>query len=397
MFKVALGHTSGMVNLINIPTEKFTTNILCVLLRRPLCRNELTLNALIPPILARGCVPYPSLRAIRLAAENMQGAIFDAQVIKKGEWQLLQFFLETADSGQQAYEFLHKIITQPLFDADSFVSEAENLRHRINSRINNKSEYATLLCIEAMCQNEPFGLYGDGYAEDLPKLTVEDLRTHYEEIRGTSPIDVITLGRWDEGLLRNIDLTDHKSKAPALPQLQSARETRQIIEQDHGSAQGNLCIGLRSSKPFSIATQLANEILGGGPNAKLFTNIREKESLCYAVYSTIYRFKSLMQIVAGTEPAQLSRVAELSEAELVALQRGNFTAEDLSSAKQSLAKRWRVMQDKPSACVDFFASQHLLNDTSSLDDMISQVENVSASQVAEAASQLKIDTVVKLK
>ena len=32
---------------------------------------------------------------------------------------------------------------------------------------------------------------------------------------------------------------------------------------------------------------VGSNILGGGPDSKLFINVREKESLCYYVYSSV--------------------------------------------------------------------------------------------------------------
>jgi len=408
------------VNLHIIPSEKFTTNILCVLMRWPLCREDVTQTAILPALLSRGSEKYPTVRDIRLAAESLQGSVFDAQIIKKGEQQVLQFFLEFVDDGGislKVLDFLQEIILRPRSDGAGFYApyvegESKNLKHRIEGRINNKSEYAKLKCLEALCQGEPFGLYGDGYAEDLPALTPEGLLTHYNSIWATAPVDFIALGKWDESRLKEMLLekfmhpTDRnlRSVEPSIkipkPALRQARPERQLIRLDHGTAQGNLCIGLRGDIPpvglDFIHFQLANEILGGGPNAKLFTHVREKESLCYAIYSTIYRFKSLMCIIAGTEPDKMEHVMELAEQELSALKQGAFTDGELQSAKQSLSKRWRAMQDNPSACVDFYASQYLLEDPHTLDELLSQIAEASSEGVSGAASRLNIDTVVMM-
>ena len=403
------------------PKNKFTTNILCLLIRRPLCREEVTSTALLPPLLARGCKKYPTVQDIRLAAESLQGSIFDAQIIKKGEEQILQFFFECVDdcddSGLtfkgEVLDFLHEIILNPLLEGEipafhsaNVKGEKENLKNRIEGRINNKSEYAKLKCIETMCAGEPFGLYGDGYAEDLPNITTSNLLKHYHNILANSTVEFIALGNWDEGWLkREIDSRFSalfiSNKIIPKPILNQARTTRQLVTMNHNTSQGNLVIGLRGEvKPLGmdyIHLQLAKEILGGSPNAKLFANIREKESLCYSVYSSLYRFKSLMCIVAGSEPDKLDYVLELAEKEINALKKGEFSKDDLYNAKQSLQKRWRSMEDYPSACVDFYATQYLLEDPRKLEDMLDQVEKAGADGVAQSFSRLNIDTVVMMR
>ena len=395
-----------------IPSDKFTTNIICILLRRPLIREEVTQTALLPSLLSRGSAKYPTVKDIRLAAETLNGSIFNAQIIKKGEQQIMQLFLEYIEGDNnfkaRGLEFLQEIIKNPRIENNGFYApyvkgESENLKNRIQGRINNKIEYTNNKCLETMCEDEPFGLYGDGYAEDLPNIIPESLLGHYNNIWANSPIDFIAFGNWDETWLKDEILskfgpfTGEKQQIPEAA-LHPARLNRKTIRLNHNTTQGNLCIGLRGEinpigKDF-IHFQLANEILGGGPNAKLFANIREKESLCYAIFSSIYRFKSLMCIQAGTKPDKLEHVLQLAEHEIQALKQGCFSDGDLINAKQSLSKRWETIEDNPSACVDFYASQFLLGDTFTLDELLLQIGEAEPDDISQAASRLNIDTVV---
>lgn len=413
-----------MTNTIVIPTNKFSTNILCILIRRNLSREEVTATALLPQVLSRGSVRYPTVQDIRLAAESMQGSIFDAQIVKKGEQQILQFFIEfpanpTGDMAfkSQVLDFLQDIILNPLTESkksektanESFSftyvrGEKDNLRNRIQGRINNKSEYTNLKCLEAMCKNEPFGLYGDGYEEDLSTIDPKNLLSHYHDIRANSPVDFIALGTWDENWLKEeiskrFNIFSDNAVIPKAS-LSQARANRQTIHLDHGISQGNLCIGLRCeiepSGKDAINLLLANEILGVGPGAKLFTSIREKESLCYSIYSNLYRFKSLMCISAGTEPDKLEQVLALAEKEIESLQKGEISDSELHNAKQSLSKRWLALLDNP-ACVDFYTTQYLLNDSRTIEQMLNDIEASDKTDIINAASQLKIDTVVMAK
>ena len=403
-----------------IPSDKFTTNVFCVLIRLPLCREGVTQTALLPPLLSRGSAKYPTMRDIRLVAESLGGAVFDAQIVKKGEEQVLQFFLEYADNGlslkKRGLDFLQEVIQYPLVEEKGFYAphvkgECENLKNRIIGRINNKSEYAKLKCIEAMCQGEPFGLYGDGYVEDLPNVSPEGLLSRYHNIKNSYPMEFIALGKWnqtsvadknwleEEIVARFGDIGSKKMKIPTSI-LRPARPKYQVIRLDHGSAQGRICIGLRGDF-FSVGMdfihfQLVNEILGGGSNSKLFANVREKESLCYAIFSVIYRFKSLMCILAGTEIDKLEYVLQLAEKEVEDLKQGHFSKEEFNNAKESLSKRWRAMLDNPSACIDFYASQHMIGDHYTAKELLLQLHKATPDGVLLVASRLNIDTVVTL-
>ena len=46
---------------------------------------------------------------------------------------------------------------------------------------------------------------------------------------------------------------------------------------------------------------VGSNVLGGGPHSKLFVNVREKESLCYYIYSSVEKYKTSMFISSGIE------------------------------------------------------------------------------------------------
>lgn len=397
-----------------IPSDKFMTNSLCVLIRRPLTREEATVNALLPPILSRGSARYPSNTEVALAAERLYGSLFESQIIKKGEQQIIQFYFECVNNKPEllleGLRFLCEIILCPLAEGDGFKSaylrgEVENLQNRIEGRINHKSEYAKLKCLEAMCEGEPYGVYGDGYAEDLAQQTPREVFHQYKKVIATSPIDFIAIGRWNEAWLKTQLMSlfsVYRDDIVNIPKaaVKPARAERCTLALKTGAAQGTLCVGLRGDVDplgdYYVPLQLATEILGGGTDAKLFRNVREKESLCYYINAQLYRFKSLMLIQCGVDAAQFEPVLGMVEEQFNALQQGDISEEELCHAKQSLSKRWKSLQDHPSGCVDFYASQYLLGDRTTIDQMLNKVSSVRREAVVEAVAGFAVDTVVKL-
>ena len=58
------------------------------------------------------------------------------------------------------------------------------------------------------------------------------------------------------------------------------------------------------------ALQIYLYILGLGPDSKLFTNVREKESLCYTIASTAKYAGSFMMISAGIDASTFDKTVE---------------------------------------------------------------------------------------
>jgi len=92
----------------------------------------------------------------------------------------------------------------------------------------------------------------------------------------------------------------------------------------------------------------------------------------------------------------MGTVLELAEQELNEIKNGNFGKSDFLTAKQSLAKQWKTLADKPSACVDFAASQYLIGDPSNTDDLLNLLDDAEVDGVQSVASLLNIDTVVMM-
>lgn len=400
------------INLHLIQTEKFKTTTICLLIRRPLLREEVTYNALIANILRKGSKKHNSLSKLNSVLENMYGAVFDTQIIKMGEEQIVQFYLEILNKDidpdllEQSLEFLRGVVFNPLLEGDGFKEdivniEKENLKNRINGRINNKVDYLKLKCIEKACEGEPFSLYGDGYIKDLDHITAKNLYNHYKNILRTSPIEFVVIGKEDmevgekikqlfsfsrEGVIQ-ID----KAEIVYAPKEATREEEKQEV------TQGKLCMALRAGaspvgKEF-YSLLMMNEILGATANSKLFVNVREKESLCYSIGSFIYRFKGIVIIQAGVDVENFDKVLELVDKEIKNISNGDITDKEVDNAKKSITKNLEAMKDYATSTINFYISQYILDDKDDIENAIENVKSITKEDIQNSAKKMYVDTV----
>ncbi len=405
------------LNLQLIETEKFKTTTICMLIRRPLDKKEVTFNSLLPNILSRASKKYDCISKINAKLENMYGTIFNAQIVKMGEEQIIQFYLDILDDIdpnilEENFEFLHEIVLNPLEENGSFNEqflklEKENLKNRIESRINNKSDYLKLKCVEKMCENEPFSIYGDGYIDDFDKINGKNLYDHYQEILKTSCIEFVVIGKQKEDeLIKNIkkyfSIKDRKEiTIIKLPEIISSKKEKPTIEKEElDIVQGKICMGIRTNiKNTGMEFYnfvIMNEILGGGTNSKLFRNVREKESLCYNIFSFIYRFKSIVMIQCGVDKENFEKTIKLIGNEINNLSNGDVSQDELKNAKIGLLKNFESMKDYPSSIVNFYITQYMLGDKDNIFDVMEKIKKVTKDDVCNCAKKLKIDTIYLL-
>ncbi|GHU53070.1 peptidase M16 [Clostridia bacterium] len=391
-----------MINCHFLETKKFKTTNICVLLRRKLSREEATKNALIANVLRRSSRAYPTMSALNRRLEELGGAVFDIGVVKKGEEQILQFFLE-ADNLGAGLDFLREIMLNPLendgeFDCSVVCAEIENQRNALRERQNDKTEYAKFRLLEEM--GEPFGISADGYEEDLQHSAV-CLFEHYQTLLRTSPIEILIIGDIDKRAEEVLGIFDIKrGEIAKIPEMKETafREPRRVRDEQNNT-QARLCMGFRvpykedfgASRDF-YALLLLNEILGASPVSKLFLSVREKDSLCYNINSYIYRFNGILAVQCGADADKLHWIEESVQDALAEIQAGGIP--EFSRAVKGISKRFRAIEDSPSASLNFYLSQYMLGvPLEKTKDFINRVQNVTKDEIIKMSETLRLDTV----
>ena len=407
------------IKLHCIKTDKFKTNLVSVYFQRPLLREEVTHNALLSMLLPRGTRHYPTAQSISMELENLYGASLGSDVAKKGERNILQFRLQVANDAyleeknifNKGLGLLNELIDNPYLENDKFSpsylkQEKENLIEKIEGPMNDKIKYAYDRCIEEMCKDEKFALYEYGKKEDLLEISEEQLYQHYRQIISSSPIDIFVVGdmeqdRVEEQIRKNFQFKRQEIIKGVREQIHQKPSEIRRIEETMEINQGKLNMGFRTNVAYESELYeplvVFSNILGGGPNSKLFKNIREKESLCYYIFSRIEKFKSLMLIGSGIEFHNYEKTVDLIHKEINEMKNGCFTEEDIDSAKKGIVTSIRSLTDTPGALADFYYTQSLSGNSDSLEDIIHKIERVQKDEIIQAAQEVFLDTIYFLK
>ncbi len=401
------------IRFFHIPAKQFKTISIRVALYRPLCKEEAAKNALIARLLKSGTDEYPAPLALNRALDELYGATLTAGIIKRGEVSTVSFGINcikdefTGEAGivQAAIRLLCQVISNPVteengFSKEFFERERENLKMKIQNRINDKKTYAFERCYEEMCKNEPFGVYEYGQVEDLAELTPQSLYEHYQTVLN-SPMDVFVCG--DADLEEIIPLFAHFKPAGSIPQTSLITEVESMkhITEELDVNQGKLSIGFRTGigadHPLFPALYLYNSILGSGVHSKLFRNVREKLSLCYYAYSRLERLKGTMMISSGIEFDKFQDAYDEILLQTEEMKQGNISDEEMSAALSSLTNQLKAMADTPAALLDYAMIQALMKNITEPNEMINALESVAKEQIKEVANRVTLDTVYFLK
>ena len=407
------------VTLHPINTKKFKTSLVSVYFQRPLTHEEVTKNALISMVLPRGTKTLKTSKEIAKYMENLYGTSIGCDVAKKGERNIMHFrmqminemYIDEKHVLEKGIKMLNEFIHDPLIEygrfKDEYVHQEKlNLAERIEGRKNDKMKYAYDRCIEEMCRDEPFSLYEYGNMKDLKEISESSLFKHYGNLLKTAPVDICVVGDLSkidiqEMIDQNMSFQLNQPIAVEREKIFYKGEKTNIISEEMDISQGKLGLGYRTNIPFESELYeplvVYSNILGGGPNSKLFKNIREKESLCYYIFSRIEKFKSLMLISSGIEFDNFDKTVDLVGKQIKDMNNGNITSEEIESSKNAIITSIRSMTDSPGMLADFYYTQVISKNQDSLEEIITKIRNVKKDAIVEAGKNIKLDTVYFLR
>lgn len=403
------------VKLTLIPESKFKTNLISVYIQRKLDRNEVTKNALLPGILKSGCNKYKTLGQLTDREEELYGSYLHAGASKRGESQVLGFSILSVNEKYldekilgQCIEFLNEIINNPLvidggFNEEYLNIEKEILKDSIMSIINDKGNYAMKRTNEIMFEGEPYSINGKGYIEDLDTIDRVGLYEHYKEVLKTSPIEIMIEGEFEETEV--VELIKEKFQFDRgniidIPKEEYYKEVDKVkeVKETMDIAQGKLVMGYRCNvdyldeeKYYSLI--LGSRILGGGADSKLFINVREKESLCYTIYSTIQKSKSTMMVCSGIEAQNYEKTVNLVKEQVQKLKDGDITESEISNAKIAFINSLNSLNDEIGRISDFYFSQSISKNKSDLDQIKNMINKSTKEDIVEAVKNIELDTI----
>lgn len=388
--------------------QQFKTNIIAVLLRIPLTRQNATKTALLAEVLKNGCQQYPSRKAVSEKMDDMMGSVFDVSILKKGQEQILFFYLEMVKGEllKKGFEFLQNMIFSPLQEGKGFpknVVEREKkiVAEKIKSRQDDKKEYAKLRCLEEICKENTFGIFADGYQEDLKEIDEMILLLHYKNMLKHAKVEIFMTGNAEQ----KQDMIMMAKKMPFQSDFlwqtediaaKKKKEVKKVQETLH-TAQSRIVLGfdtnvLPEQKEFA-SLLVCNELFGGSPASLLFQNVREKEGACYDISSFLFRLYPILMVKAGIEKQYYEKAVEVIQKSLKILQEQPVEKQDLQQAKESIIRYYVSMKDSQTALMDFFLNEWMLKTNRSIGQFVKEIENVTEDEVQKRAKEIALNTI----
>lgn len=400
-------------NLHIINTDKFKTINVRINFKRKIKKDEITIRTLLNDLLINTSKKYKTSRDIVIETEELYDLGVSSSPYKSGNYHIISFketFLNEKyteeEMNKKSIEFLLELIFNPnitnnKFDKEYFEIIKRTVENDIKSLKDNTKKYSVTRLYEEMDKG-PLSYRSCGYLEDLDKITEDNLYDYYKSVVENDKIDIFIIGNlndtyeelFDKYIPDTIRIEDNISHYLDL-EITEEKESKEIINTN----QSKLSIGLKikdiTDFELKYVINLYSLILGGSSSSKLFTVVREENSLCYYINSTVSVLSKIITIIAGINSSDYDKTIKLIKEQMESIKNGNITDEDIVEAKKIYISGCKEIEDSPVSIINNYLS-HEYADLDLVNDRIENIEKVTKEDIINLSKKIVIDTIFLL-
>lgn len=407
----------GSFNLHMINTEKFKTITIKILFHTPIIKEEITKRNVLADVLLQSSNKYSSKRDLIIAAEELYAADISTNNQRLGNYILTSFNLQTlmdkyTEEGnvEKSFRFLSEILFNPdienkQFKKDKLDIAKNNSLMALDSIKENATNYSLIRMAETFDKDSPISYRMTGYPEDLDMITEKTLYEAYQKMINNDYVDIFVVGNFDKkemlALVKKCFKFKRVKKRKASYYLKEhkARKKRLFAKEEIDNTQSKLAIACPINKVTEYERNypliLANLILGGGVDSKLFKDVREKNSLCYTVRSFSNKLDSLLVITAGIDKNNYSKTVEVITRILNDLKKGKFTDNDIEIAKEFYYTSIEELEEDEYRIIVEFMMEEILG-LDPIVERLKKISKVNKKEIVKVFKKITMDTVFLL-
>ncbi|AQQ53702.1 EF-P 5-aminopentanol modification-associated protein YfmF [Planococcus lenghuensis] len=399
------------VNLHVNETKQFKTVSIAIKFKTGLTAGKAAARSVLANILQHSNENYPSHTALRMVLDDLYGTSLYIDATKRGSEHIVSLNVETVNDQylsedgvlEKVLNLMHLILFKPNFENDLFKETVFNreknvVKQRIESIFDDKTRYAQHRLTELAFAGHPASISANGTITDVEVLTNEALRDVYRSMLTEDRIDIYTVGdlsaetvaayiqRYFPFGSRTPESVQQHPEIP-LPAAPRVTETEDM-------KQGKLHIAYTSPVTFRDekfpVMQLMNGVFGGYAHSKLFSNVREKESMAYYVSSSYSSQFGLLFVLAGIDQAMDEKAVRLITEQLDDVKKGNISDEELGQTKALLTNQLKEALDSARGQIEIYDQYMNLTPEFESAYLIEKWQQVTKEEIADAANDLSL-------
>jgi predicted Zn-dependent peptidase len=285
-----------------------------------------------------------------------------------------------------ALDLYADIVLKPHLKEDQF-ELAKQLAVDGVRALDDNPRQKVMLKLQEQFYPHPLGRSTVGSIDELEALTAEKIRQIVSSSFNLSQTIFAVAGKYDFGAIcrQMQSLFETEEKRPAEP-ISLGPKARKYMHINSDSAQVHIGLMTKTVRPCDedyYNARIAVSVLSGGMSARLFTEVREKRGLCYAVGARYHGLKDAAGIMcyAGTTPEKAQETLDVIVQEFNRLRDG-ISEEEIERAKVGLKSALILQSESSCSRASAIGSDYyMLGRVRSLDEIKSKIEQTNVDSV----------------
>ena len=404
---------------IYIKTDRFVGTHISFNFYLPLNRERQADFALLPFMLTSCGKNYPDFSRLNFTLSKLYGANLFSAAEKVGDYLLLKmgisviddkFALDNESITAEAVSLLLDLIFNPkaengAFSQEDLAREKRKAIESIKSEMGEKRIYAKSRLIEEMFDDDIYSTPKCGTISQVENITGESLYKAWGDMLSTAflrvnviaakePADIAAVIKEKFEKIDRTNITDYSKTTPS----RRRNNVKRVVEKQD-IAQGKLGLG------FNVVTTRGaeNEVLtvmaslfGGGPYSLLFTNVREKMSLCYYCAASAVKEKGFITVSSGIEPKNAEKAEKEILNQLSLIGEGKFTDDEFGATIRGICDTLKTVNDSQGALDTWYSNRIFISPPFTPDEIADKIGSVKREDVIKLARTVSLNTVYLL-
>lgn len=401
-------------NLHFITTDKFKTTTISVNFREKAKKEDITIRKFLFQMLCSTSLKYNTNRLFEIKLEDLystslghSNTLFGNLINSYIDIKFLNEDYSDEHLLNDAIEFLFELIFNPnvengKFDTKTFNQIKDRMNLILDSKKENIQKYTLNRSLELMDINDPISFNLWGYKEDLDKITEESLYEYYKEVLKNDIVDIFIVGNVDKNKIVGIFKEKFKINTIKNNEIDSfitynkcPKAKTEIEEMNLKQSKISIILKVLNLSMFErrYVLPLYTSILGSGGTSRLFTNVREKNSLAYTITAMPKMPNSIVMIYGGIDEENFEKVLKLIKKEI---KLKKVTEEELENAKKEYISSVNILFDSPANIINYYFGIEVFN-ADTIEVKKENYNKVTISDIENLANKIKVAMIYLLK
>lgn len=391
-------------------TDQFKTVNFSFKFKQALTEQTASERSVLANVLLHSNEKYPSNPAFRSYLDELYGTAMYMDSTKRGNEHHITLlaesvndqYLSTGGVLERVMELLQVVLFNPniengVFKESIINREKDSVIQRIESLYDDKTRYAQQRLVELLRPNHPASIGANGTIEKVKAITSTSLWDSYQRMLNEDELDIYIVGDVDEEHMTNaikegFPLEGRTPIAKKQMEANIAPSERSHVKETQNMKQGKLHIGFETPITFTHPDfpimQITNGIFGGYPHAKLFRNVREKESMAYYVSSSFSSAYGLIFVLAGIDASKEEKAIGLIDEQLEVMKNGQITQMEIDQTVAMLKNQLKEALDSARGQIEIFDHYKELEETFKVEEWFKKWSSVTKDDVQNMAQTI---------